>query len=462
MKLAVLPATEQLLPPLWAHQERAEEYALPRSQYGLLMRMRLGKTRVAIRRVKRRRDIGLIHVLLPSVAVEAWTKWLALEGEYFVVVVGLNRSRRIRALQSTKAASEHRRVWVLINYECLDSTPEIRNYLPDEVIADESTHLKNPAAGVTKAANRNYPMTIEDRGILTGMLRPESDLDVFSQIKFAQGQFMGCSNFYQWRHRHFQMVGHNWFPRVGASRRIREAVQEFAHHCSHADAGIDIPRVYEPRIVPMNAEQRRLQKQVLKEFAATLASGERMETNWVVVRELWLRRIAGGLSPDGETLISTAKLDDLVTLLRGEMIDERVVVFFAYREELAQAHVYLTERKIQTGVLWGGMKPAEEAQIMKAFRERSARCLLATIEKAQFSLDCSVASAEYYYSNVWSAEARAQSEERIMHVEREDPVLILDAITEGSVDERLVPRLHDKTFDARTFLVDFVETWSRN
>jgi SNF2 family DNA or RNA helicase len=67
-------------------------------------------------------------------------------------------------------------------------------------------------------------------------------------------------------------------------------------------------------------------------------------------------------------------------------------------------------------------------------------------------LDFSAASTAIYYSNSLNPEDRLQSEDRIVHPAKREPLLYIDLLTRGSVDEDIHLALQDKGAESKFFL----------
>ena len=69
----------------------------------------------------------------------------------------------------------------------------------------------------------------------------------------------------------------------------------------------------------------------------------------------------------------------------------------------------------------------------------------------KFGLNLSSSSTAIYFSNGFSHEDRAQSEDRIEHTEKNEPLLFIDLVTRGSSDQRILNLLNQKVKQSRYF-----------
>lgn len=464
---------------LLRHQEAALEWARTRRHPALFLEMRLGKTLVAIRFLQRE-EVERVLVVAPISVIPGWGEELSREREPWVWIKG-DRKRRMTLAGETLGP----RTWNLIGYEALRATPELAGVVVkrridetyevkpvaegrldfdpdsmdvetvapyDAVILDESTKIKNPKALVTKVCTRGFRGALH-RLVLTGMPDPEGQLDLFTQLAFCTGRFMGFRSFWGWRAHYFQpggYGGYEWQPKDAARDLIRQEVRRVAFRLMRKEAGIGTRKVRQRRVVEMNAEQRKAYKLAVEEFAAETSEGT-IETAWALTRFTWMHRIAGGFDAKGEKHIGKAKLSELLDLLQRELAGDQVVVWFRFLSELEAVRVALISEGITVGHLTGDTPKDARGELVAGFRRGDFRVALCQVQVGRYGLDLSSASTAVYYSNSFAHEDRAQSEDRIAHPKKEEPLLILDLVTEGTVDEDLLLALGTKRWSAAAF-----------
>jgi len=429
---------------LFPYQREALVYARQRSRIALFMEMRLGKTLVCIRWLSN--QPGPFLVVAPVEALLGWTD--ELHGERI-------SADRIRILYGTKQqrldllTSASSDTWCLINYEGLRViNKEIKQHPWKAVILDESTRIRNPKAGVTKFCLSAFNH-VPKRAILTGLPDPESPMDYFCQMAFLNSSFMGCHNFWMFRHKYFMSDarGWEWKPRYGTLDQIKREVHKSAFMLSRHKANIGSKKLYQKRVVEMTADQARAYKQVKNEFAY-----EDKETKWVVAQVTWLARIAGGFDPDGVIHLSTRKLDELCRLIKEDLRNEQVIVWFRFNVELRAAVEALSNMGIKVAWITGSVNKKDRPPIVKAFQTGAIQVLAMQVKCGRFGLDCSAADTAIYYSNPYDGEDRAQTEDRIIHPKKTKPLLLVDLITKGSIDEDVIRILKRKRMSSRQFM----------
>jgi SNF2 family DNA or RNA helicase len=442
---------------LFPHQEDALKYAVTREHVALFMEMRLGKSVVSIRWAKpllQPAGQGGAMIVAPLSTLKGWERELHDEGETDVVwLTGCSVAERTK-----RASAPHS--WYLINYESLRGWKDGYQIPWSVLILDESTRIRNPKAQITKLVNRRY-FDVPHRAILSGLPNPESYRDFFEQMRFisSDGTFMGFSNFWAWQERFFFQVGYDWIPKrkpVSARDKIKQAVRDQAFVLTRKEAGVGSSKVYETRTVKCSPAQRRALHDVKKHFRF---DGDRdLETKSAGVQFLWMQRISGGFSPDRDNpeWLDSGKVDELVTLLTGELKNEQVVVWFRFNEELAATYHTLREKGIDAVAITGATDVDKRNVRQLRFQSGDARVICIQVGVGRYGLDLSAADTAIYYSNTYEYEARAQSEDRIVHVRKKQPLLYIDLVTEGTPDEDAVDALRDKDVDARSFMSNFL------
>jgi len=443
------------------HQKEAITYAIDVIHPALFCEQRLGKTLAVIRWVQKL-NLRTVVVIAPKTVFEAWQRELTQEGERYLIACDMPLGKRLGVI--AQAFLSLRRIWLLINYEGITATapkaivrrrktrlvPEWANLPWDAVIMDESTKIKNGLSHIGRICRLGFRHA-KHRAILTGMPSPEGETDLFNQFAFLHDDFLGIDNWWDFRNRFFVNAGFRWIPRKGAAKRIKTEVHKLAFIRRRIDVGLGSRKIYQNRYVDANPKQRILNKQIMREFAATLQNGETIETKNVLTQRLWLSRVAGGFTPEEEP-INSAKRDEIISLLTGELAGEKVVIWFRFLAELRCVQEALKRRRISCVVVDGSVTGERRSAAIREFRQ-SARVMLAIGKCAQYGIDCSTADTAIYYSNELSGEIRAQSEDRIIHPQKKVPVLIIDILTRKSIDEDIRALVSNKNLNGTLFLM---------
>ena len=444
------------------HQNPMFEYAMENTNVALFCEMRLGKTLVAIRWASQPK-IKKVLVVAPLPVVRVWEDELLAEewAEQDIQILKGSKEKIHEKVQNPEAR------WFLTNYESLIEIerklkpgqvwkpkkrfPSILEKEWDCIILDESTKIRNPQAKVTKLL-QDYAEKFPFKAILTGLPDPESPLDYFEQMRFLYGSFLRCRNYWSFRRSWFWQIGYTFVVPKRTKVALKEALEKQAFSMTRKQAGINIQKVYEKRYVPLTPAQKKLYKQIDKGFEYKIGK-EEQQTRWVPVQYQWYGAIAGGFTPEGKFL-SDAKVKEIINLLKTELKHEQVVVWFRYTHEIAYVSKALRKAGFKVGIFTGASKDDSEK-----FKAKKIQVICAQGKCGQYGLNWSVASTAIYYSNWYDGEIRTQSEDRILHPTKAEPLLYIDLIAEDSIDEDVVEILRKKKLNAKEFSEALQERW---
>lgn len=411
------------------------------------MEMRTGKSSVVIRWAKARRLRRVLVIAPLSTINPGWVDELEIEevpNARVHIISELPKSHRMSVVRALPG-------WHLVNYEWVRTNPEVLSLLDpdtDGIILDESTRIRSPKAQITKILKK-YTQ-VEHRALLSGLPNPESVLNWFEQIVFMKGEMLGTDNYWAFRGRNFYQPPwstYEWKPKKGAMEAIKKEVHSNVFVLTAKQAGMGSKHIYEPRMVPMNSVQKKLQKSIINDFEY---DGE--ETKWAPVQQTWLARLAGGFAPDGKELVSDAKLKEILSILRYDLPkNAQIVVWARFRAEIRAIRQFLNSKKIKTMAMTGATDRIERRKRIKLFQQGKIRVLVVQEKLGMYGLNLAAADTDIYYSNMWENEVRSQCEKRIEHLTKKRPLLHIDLITRDSVDEEVVPRLREKKLTAKQF-----------
>jgi len=427
--------------PFMRHQNDAFNFLSTRGASPIFMEMRLGKTLTAIRWLLGRR----VLVIAPYPVMDSWDKELEFEGIHDRAVLRGNKKQRLELLNSGKQ-------WVVTNFESAERL-EVHKHAWDAVVVDESIRIANPKSKITK-----YMLTkfsgVPSKIVLCGLPAPEHELQYLTQFIFCHGNFMGYKNYWSFRNAKYMQAGFDWVAMPNVKRDIMRYVHEHAFVLSRKDAGIGSKKICTTRIVKMNADQKRQYRAMRKDFEF----GSRSEKN-VLGQITSFARIAGGCScEEPHILISDEKLKELVYLIKHELKGQKVLVWCRFKAEALEITRYLFDRGIYS-IRIDGDVPVERRIAKKEGFEKQDKVNVAvlTIASSAKGQDWSVADTAIYYSNEYSNDLRSQSEDRICHPKKKVPMLIIDLLTESSIDGKVLKILRDKSFDSRLFMSQLIK-----
>lgn len=444
--------------PLMLHQQECLDWITRtnRSHAGIFMEMRLGKTLAAIRLVSEVwRCQGHCIVVAPVTVLGAWEKELQLEGENYRVIHGMPKSKRLKV--AGEVYEHETRCWLLINYDALRATPGLAFVDWDCVILDESTAIKNPKSKISQLCCTGF-RTAKHRLALTGLPSPEGDMDLCQQFLFVYGEFLGHRDYYEFRAARCMQVSmyNEWEPTPENHQLIKKEIHQLAYVLRRQDAGVHTKKIREVRKVELSEDQRIMYDELEATFGVWLDRGEeeeRLETEHAMVRQTWLARISGGCDPEGAYLWPS-KVKELLTLVKGELKGESIVVWFRFNSEIEACKAALDRAGIANRVLVGEIDREEREARMAWFRQPASdtKVLLLQIALAKYGVDVSVSDTAIYYSLSYSGEANAQSEDRIVHPMKDTPLLYVYLLGEETIDEDIYDMVGSKVTSAKLMM----------
>jgi len=497
---------------LMLHQQDALRWLTTNSirHPAYLLDLRLGKTILSIRTVQQWYPTPAttpvpVLVLAPLTVLNAWRTELTEEQETFILSTGLSPEKRRFRMQwafRPSITNGYQRRWVLLNYEALRADPTIAAMSWKVVIADESTCFRNPKAQISRTMCAGF-RTVPHRMILSGLPSPESDLDLFQQFKFLHSTFLGCDNYYHFRAKFYTPANgidsrDGWDPLPHTRQTIHDAVHTRSFVLRRQDVNLPNHKVRETYTIPPTPEQLKQYRMIEKEFAALVTDiahrthstvqppnpaqprppaildlegfdtestnhtivGNcppltiRHETQHVIVKQLWLARLAGGCDIEGN-LLYPGKRNELLRLLTSELANQPVVVYFRFNSELRHVAQLLNANNIPNDILIGSTTTKERTRILEWFASSDSppnRVLLCQVTLVKMGLNLSAADTIINYSRSYSCEVNAQSEDRIYHPHKTTPLLYIDLVTERTIDEDIVAAVNAKVTNAKLFM----------
>lgn len=412
----------------------------------LFVEMRLGKTLCTIRALRARSAVRFVLVVAPYSALLGWREELERERLPYAIVDGSRRKRQVQLdmVRDYVVKAGKWQLYVLTNREAHRSVgAELSRISWDAIVLDESTFVKNPRAAVTKFWRRFPRAPRQIRVCLTGTPSPESALDYFEQLYFVDPTILGYSSYYEFRARCFHPVAFDWRMHKDKKVWLAARLAHATYQLKRTDVNLGGIKVYERRTCRLPAEFQRVYDVAEREFVLEAVDGDEIRrTRSAGVLYSWLRQIAGGLVK-GTSLASRHKTRLLDELLSSELRGEQCVVWCQYVNELSAA-LEVCRNYGSAELIYGDVKLAERDRRMKRFQSGALRYLVCQPQTITYGARLDAAQTMIYYSTTESALTRAQTEDRIVNVARIGSVLIIDLVTEDTVDESIQSSLKSK------------------
>ena len=346
----------------------------------------------------------------------------------------------------------------VVNYESVwRIEAQIKNWMPDMIICDESHKIKTHNISASKSLHR-LGEKASYRLILTGTLITNKAIDAFSQYKFLEPRIFGKS-FYAFRNRYFDMVGYgNHTPvlKKGVEPELKKKIHSIAFRATKAEC-LDLPKTTDiVRSVELEPNAMNIYKNLVRDSFAELSRGEVTATN-ILTKILRLSQLTGGFLGDdeGEKIhqISTAKLSAL-----EDIVDEvtssgkKLVVIARFIPEIEAITDLLSKKKLKFSIITGNVKNRSE-QIEQFQNNSDVLVFVGQIATAGLGITLTAASTMVFYSLDYSMSNFEQTKARIHRAGQLEPCTYIYLIAKGTIDEKVMKSLNKK-YDLATSLID--------
>ena len=312
----------------------------------------------------------------------------------------------------------------------------------DMLVLDESSSFKNPQAKRFKSLRR--ARTCFDRVVLlTGTPAPNTLMDIWSQIYLLDGGEALGRTITSYRNRYFKPAQTN--GHIVYSYRLRDdkAEQEIYDAVApevmslKADDYLKLP----PRIdnvirVEMDAKAQKTYKTMEKELVLGLGTDDEITAMNAAALSNKLLQLANGCiyTDEGNTVaVHDAKIDKLAEIV--EQNEGRpILVFYAYKHDLAKLQQNFPEAKLLTG-----------AVEMQEWNREEIPMLLAHPASCAYGLNLQAGgNIIVWYGLTWSLEQYQQANARLYRQGQDKPVIINHLVTKGTMDEQVMKALQTK------------------
>jgi SNF2 family DNA or RNA helicase len=346
----------------------------------------------------------------------------------------------------------------VINYEglkWLSKQLEGREMPFDILVLDESSKVKD-----TKTLRYKTLRALRDRfarvWALTGTPAPNGIENLFGQIYMLDGGARLGRFITHCRRAYFdeapQRGGYSlWYPKPGAREAVQAQIEDIAMSL-RAEDYLKLPRLIENVVsVDLPGSVWGAYRELEDEFLTDLSQG-RVTASTAAVKAMKLRQIVGGgvYDDSGEALhMHNAKVTALLDLIE-EQEGQPLLVAVAFRHEVDRIREALGE---DVPYLGGGVSSAEANRIVDAWNRGEIPVLLAHPTSVAHGLNLqSGGNALVWYGLTWSQEEHQQMIARIWRQGQTKPCVVHYLIADGTIDEKVVQVLRDKTASQNALL----------
>jgi SNF2 family DNA or RNA helicase len=343
-------------------------------------------------------------------------------------------------------------------------------------VLDESHSIKSPGAKRTISTVRSS-IYAPYRRILTGTPMAKGPFDLYSQIRFLDGDFWkrkgidGAVAFRQffgewitrseWKQLHHYDPGYDKFIGYKNLDLLKEWLSEITDRVTK-DEVLDLPpKLYQKKYVEMNKEQEAVYNQLKEEFYYEFEDGHVVDAELAMTRLLRFQQVLCGYLPGekDEPVRMISKTNPRIEAMEEirDVTGHPTIVWARFRKDVDQIMDLLGPKACR----YDGMIDEDTAERHKlGFQHGEYDWFVGTAQKGGPGLTLHRAKQVIYYSNSFKLIDRLQSEDRAHRAGMDNnPVNYIDLVVPGTVDERIVQNLRDKVEVASIITGDKLKEW---
>lgn len=347
-------------------------------------------------------------------------------------------------------------------------------------IIDESSRIKNPDTGRTKAVLKLRTLAAYAR-IATGTPITNAPVDVFSQMEFLESGLLGTTSYRAFVAEYAELMNNNHpmmqhmirrnpraaqaqiiarnpdgSPRWRNLEKLQKLLEPHSFRVLKREC-LDLPeKIYKVHPFDLNTDQSRAYALLRDELRVEI--NEEVLTVNALAALVKLQQITSGFTipPGGGDPVyisdknpRLAALLDLVEDLNGQFI-----VWARFREELFTVAAALRKAGLRVVEYHGGVNTADREIAVDSFQAGEADVFVGQPQSGGIGLTLTNAETVIYYSNDFNLETRLQSEDRAHRIGTRHNVVYIDLVAAGTIDESIARALQRKSDVAANVLGD--------
>ena len=455
------------------HQSMVLKFAGPLEYAGVFADYGTGKTLMALM-LTQLKKFRKVLIVAPKTAIDTtWKDQIREHSDFRFCVLKGTAKQKVNMLQYAvgkvdqpnrygEVSGSFKPMLFLINYEGIESIyHELKAAEFDACFADESTKIKTYDSKRTMAMQELGP-TVKHRYLLVGFPATESLYELYSQVKFLDGGKTFGHSYHAFLNKYFVRLGPKMIIKKRSIKQIMDLIKPFCIRITNDTLKLP-PKVYKPIEVPLTAQQRELLTRLSSTFRLELGK-VKIDTQYIFALLAKSLEICNGFvhhvekeigedgKPTGKILsdnteiVDTNKDEMLIEILDEiDVRQHKVVIWAPFRFSVKKIAAILKKLRIPVLTLTG--ETEDPNKVVSLFQNtKEYNVLVCTQKKAAESITLTAARYAIYYSNVWSNEARLNSEARIRRKgsEKHKSIMYIDLVTESSVEKQVYECLRKK------------------
>lgn len=349
------------------------------------------------------------------------------------------------------------------------------------MVVDECTSIKNPTAQRTKEVIKlagEAPI----RRALTGLVTPNSPMDLFSPFEYLDWRILGLRSFYAFQARYavlkpiqVEIPGQRNPDGSPKTRKVNievayrnldelnEKIAPYSYRVLTKDC-LDLPPlVYAPMIdVELTDEQRRLYKELRDNATAELSSQAHVTATMVITRNLRLQQLLTGFIVDEDGVehdVPSNRGRDLLQILGNH--SGKAIIWCPFHNPLQKIVRALTKEYGPKAVaqFHGNNKSTRAEDERRFLGDPECRFMVSTQAAGGRGNTWVVANLMVYFANDENLELRMNSERRFYRDGQTMSCTIIDMNAAGTNEMKTIQRLRDKLDMAAVISGDGYREW---
>jgi hypothetical protein len=491
--------------PHYKHQEIALEHLWNNNVFALIMEQGTGKSRPVLDDWMGRMADSLAEDLVILAPKGCYMNWIGTEeepGELTLWVPsdilarvnigawrsGANKGQR-EALNNLLHAKSPR--FLAMNIEALNRSGPAREYLLRFIeghnvigVIDESTTICHEEAARTEWILETLADKFVARRILTGLVAPESPMDLYTQYRYLDWRIIGQKTFWGFKNRYaiLQQVDfrpaaqkvmdevHKKFyrkPSVIVNYRNLDELNQKIMAKSYRVLKQDVldlpPKIYQFWDVELTKEQERVYNHMKDIAMAELRDGVFTTASQKLDQLGKLQHILCG-----HVRTETGELEDIPEFRTDAVIEilhqhaGKAIIWCPWPQALRKIRDRLQEvfGPESTASFWGETSLDDRLDARARIQHDDAcRFIVSNQSVGKFGNTWTACNLVIYYANSFDNEDRQQSEDRAHRIGQTKSVTYIDLRVRGTIDEKLIRTLRKKITISSTLQGDEFRSW---
>jgi len=469
----------------YEHQKDALKKCWNKESFAIFAEMGTGKTKIALDNACILYNKGKIDRLLVVAPKGTYMNWVDQEipthvPDYIernVLAWKPNITDKYeQQLKDIRDSNDYKFKIFVMNVESLSTKKGIyyaKLFLTGKsmMIVDESTTIKNPKAKRTKSI-LSLSREAKYRRILTGSPVTQSPMDLWAQMDFLDPEILGQQSFYAFRTRYAVIItanaagGTHKYQKIVKFKNLAQLGQLVSPHSYRIlkKDCLDLPeKTFTKREIDLTDEQKKAYGE-MKANAMTILKGESLTAVNVLTQLMRLHQITcGHMKTDGgDTLnLKNNRLDELMQILAET--SGKAIIWANYIHDILNIETAIKKEYGSTSycTYYGATKAEDRQRCIYDFQNSKNDCrfFIGNTQTGGYGITLTAASTVIYYSNNYDLEKRIQSEDRAHRIGQVNPVLYIDLVSKGTVDEKIIKALRNKVNIAKEISGEELSKW---